>query len=283
MKKRRSIIDKSQSSVIKKKKKIKIPKTHGICKVSVAPIRKKADDTSEIISQLLFGELVTILSKKNRSWVKIQCEWDDYIGWMDPKQLTGLSEFEFEEHTTSRAFPLEIAHPIMSGDISFPIVAGSSLPRYDGMTFTIQNDKLVYSGQVITPDQVEMTPELLIKVSRKFINAPYLWGGRSPFGIDCSGFTQVVFKIFGMKLPRDAYQQAELGEMVDFVSASNVGDLAFFVNKEGRIHHVGIILAENFIIHASGMVRIDKLDHFGIYHKGKRSYTHTLRFIKRLI
>lgn len=265
-----------------KKAKNKIPKTHGLCKVSVSPIRKKADDTSEMVSQLLFGELVTILTKKNKSWVKVKCEWDDYVGWMDPKQLIGITEEDFDAHQQNRACPLEIAHPIMSGDISFPIVAASSLPQYDGMTFKILKDKLVYSGQVIDPNQVTITPDLLIKVAKKYINAPYLWGGRSPFGIDCSGFTQAVFKIFGVRLPRDAYQQAEHGEMVDFVAASNVGDLAFFENKEGRIHHVGIILEDNFIIHAAGMVRIDKLDHFGIYHVGKRSYTHTLRFIKRI-
>lgn len=267
----------------KPKVKIKIPKTHALCKVSVAPLRRSADDASEMTSQLLYGELVTILTKKNKSWVKIRCEWDAYEGWVDPKQLVGLSLDEFESHRENRAYPLEVAHPIMSGDVSFPIVAGSSLPQYDGMTFRILADKLVYSGQVITPNQVSITAELLIKVARKYLNAPYLWGGRSPFGIDCSGFTQAVFKIFGIALPRDAYQQAEMGEMVDFVAASNVGDLAFFVNKEGRIHHVGIILEKNHIIHASGMVRIDKLDHFGIYHVGKRSYTHTLRFIKRMV
>jgi len=269
--------------VTKKKAKIKTPKIHGLCKVSIAPIRKRADDTSEMTSQLLYGELVTIVSKKNKSWVKVECEWDGYIGWMDPKQLLGLSEEDFDKHKENRAFPLEISHPIMSGDLSFPIVASSSLPQYDGMCFKIDDEKLVYSGQIIQPDQVGITPELLIKVAKKYINAPYLWGGRSPFGIDCSGFSQAVFKIFGIQLPRDAYQQAEIGEMVDFVSASNVGDLAYFVNKEGRIHHVGIILEDNYIIHASGMVRIDKLDHFGIYHEGKKSYTHTLRFIKRVI
>lgn len=267
----------------KQKDKVKNPKTHGICKVAVAPIRKKAEDASEMISQLLFGELITVIASKSKSWIKVKCEWDDYEGWMDPKQLNLFGEKEFTDHTQQRAYPLEVAHPIMSRDISFPIVSASSLPQYDGMTFKIQGEKIVYSGQVIDPAEVSISPDLLIKVAKKYLNAPYLWGGRSPFGIDCSGFTQAVFKIFGIKLPRDAYQQAEHGTMVDFVTASNVGDLAFFENKEGRIHHVGIILEDNFIIHAAGMVRIDKLDHFGIYHLGKRSYTHTLRFIKRVV
>ena len=267
----------------KKGRKIKIPKTHGICVVSAAPIRKRPDDTSEIISQLLFGELITIISKKNKSWVKVQCEWDNYVGWMDPKQLEGLLEPEYDTLKENTAFALEVTQPITYREISFPILAASSLPQFDGMTFKILKEKHFYNGQVIVPDQLTITPELLIKVAKKYLNAPYLWGGRSPFGIDCSGFVQCVFKIFGIRLPRDAYQQAEHGEMVDFVSSSNVGDLAFFENKEGRIHHVGIVLEGNQIIHASGMVRIDMLDHFGIYHKGKRSYTHTLRFIKRIL
>jgi cell wall-associated NlpC family hydrolase len=250
--------------------------------VSAAPIRRKPDDVSEIVTQLLFGELVSILIKKNKSWWKVKCEWDDYVGWMDPKQLKGLTEPEFDALKSHNAYALEVAQPITYNDISFPILAGSSLPQFDGMTFTILNEKHFYNGQVIIPDQVSITPELLIKVAKKYLNAPYLWGGRSPFGIDCSGLIQMVFKMFGMRLPRDSHQQAELGEMVDFVSSSNVGDIAYFANKEGRINHAGIILEDNHIIHASGMVRIDKLDHFGIYHKGKRSYTHTLRFIRRI-
>ena len=125
----------------KKTIKIKIPRTHGICMVSVAPIRRKADDASEIVTQLLFGELITIVTKKNKSWVKVKCEWDDYVGWMDPKQLKGLTEPEYDELKENNAYAIEISQPITYGEISFPILAASSLPQFDGMTFTILNEK----------------------------------------------------------------------------------------------------------------------------------------------
>ena len=151
------------------------------------------------------------------------------------------------------------------------------------MSLKIDGEKLLYNGQAVSPLEVDPSPELIVKVAKKYLHAPYLWGGRSPFGIDCSGLTQVIFKIFGIKLPRDAYQQAEYGEIVDFVETSQIGDLAFFENKEGNIHHVGIMLGNKEILHASGIVRIDRIDHFGIYHHGKRSYTHKLRFVRRII
>lgn len=267
----------------KKTKKVKPVYHHAICMLSAAPLRKKADDRAEIVSQLLFGELVTVISKKSKSWMKVECEWDNYVGWMDPKQLKPISEKDFEKLKVNRSYCLDITQSIATDQQAYPILIGSSLPSYDGMSFKVCGEKHVFNGQAINPTQIEVTPELIVKVAKKYLNAPYLWGGRSPFGIDCSGLTQCIFKLFGIKLPRDAYQQAEYGEIVDFVETSQIGDLAFFENKEGHIHHVGIILENNEILHASGFVRIDKLDHFGLYHHGKRSYTHTLRFVRRLI
>ena len=251
--------------------------------ISSAPIRRKSDDRAEIVSQLLFGEICTIVTKKNKSWVKIQCEWDDYVGWVDPKQLRKISEQEFVKLTENRSFSLDLSQTLISGDLAFPILIGSTLPGFDGMSLKIDGEKLLYNGQAVSPLEVDPSPELIVKVAKKYLHAPYLWGGRSPFGIDCSGLTQVIFKIFGIKLPRDAYQQAEYGEIVDFVETSQIGDLAFFENKEGNIHHVGIMLGNKEILHASGIVRIDRIDHFGIYHHGKRSYTHKLRFVRRII
>lgn len=267
----------------KKKNKTKPKYTHAICQVSVCPIRKKADDASEIISQMLFGELCVQITKKNKSWVKIECEWDAYVGWVDPKQLHFISEEEYDKLKTDRAYALELTQSISVSDMAFPVLMGSSLPKYDGMSSKIDGRKFVYNGQAIIPDQVKLSRDLVVKVAMKYLHAPYLWGGRSPFGVDCSGFTQMVYKLFDIRLPRDAYQQAEHGELIDFVELAQPGDLAFFENKEGRIHHVGIVLENKEIIHSSGFVRIDRLDHFGIYHHGKRSYTHKLRFVRRLL
>ena len=115
-----------------------------------------------------------------------------------------------------------------------------------------------------------------------FLNTPYLWGGKTPFGIDCSGFTQLVYKLCGHTLLRDAKDQATQGEVLSFIEESEPGDLAFFDNEEGVITHVGIIMQDYFIIHASGKVRIDVLDHSGIYNTDTKKHTHKLRVIKRI-
>ena len=123
----------------------------------------------------------------------------------------------------------------------------------------------------------------IIKTAFLYMNAPYLWGGKTPLGIDCSGFTQMVYRINGYKLLRDASQQAAQGEALSFIEESEPGDLAFFDDEEGKIVHVGIILKENYIIHAHGKVRIDRLDHSGIYNVEKRKHTHKLRVIKKIV
>jgi len=230
--------------VSKKKKKVKPVYHHAVCTVSVCPLRKKSDDRAEIVSQLLFGELVKLVSKKNKSWAKVECEWDGYVGWLDPKMVTPITEDEYLKLQQERSYSIDISQPVTADEHAYPILLASSLPGYDGMSLSMAGQQYVCNGHTITPSQVEITPELLIKVAKKYLHAPYLWGGRSPFGIDCSGLTQCIFKVFGIRLPRDAYQQAEQGHIVDFVETAEVGDLAFFENKEGHIHHVGIILED---------------------------------------
>ncbi len=254
----------------------------GIGHLSIAPIRSGASDKSEMVSQLLFGEIVEILEKKG-SWIKIRCDWDDYVGWMDKKQVKAITPSEYKNYTTNHAFSLELLQPIMSTEHYIPITLGACLPSFDGMSLQLSGNSYQFSGQAIFPSKGNTNIELLLKIARKYLYAPYLWGGRSPLGIDCSGFTQVVFRMLGINLPRDAYQQVEKGELIDFIEQSQAGDLAFFENKNGRITHVGILLNKDEIIHASGRVRIDKIDHFGIFNIDTKRYSHRLRVVKRFI
>jgi cell wall-associated NlpC family hydrolase len=123
----------------------------------------------------------------------------------------------------------------------------------------------------------------LVKTALLYLNAPYLWGGKTPFGIDCSGFTQMVYKINGYRLPRNAFDQVSQGDSLSFIEESEPGDLVFFDNEEGTIDHVGIIMENNYIIHAHGKIRIDRIDHTGIFNTETGNYTHALRVIKKII
>lgn len=255
-----------------------------ICIVACAPVRKRPSDREEMVTQLLFGECVEVVVKKHNSWMEIKCVSDGYEGWIDPKQVIRVSEEEVIEYQESPSYCMDIIHSISNGDQAFPILMGSTLPKFDGLHCYLHDDKFVYNGMVTCPTKMEkITPEFVERIAKKFIHAPYLWGGRSIFGIDCSGFTQIVYKLLGIKLPRDADQQVKEGEIIDFLNQAKVGDLAFFENEENKIIHVGIILGDSKIIHASGQVRIDKLDHEGIYNADLQKYTHKLRVAKRII
>lgn len=253
-----------------------------ICTVSVAPLRATAADKSEMVSQLLFGETVETLEFKN-TWVRVRCTWDNYVGWMDFKQLYPISERELQEIGQQPAYSLELMQGASCNDHFLPLLMGASLPHFDGIRFRLGAREYIFSGRSISPTASKPSIELLLKIARRYLYAPYLWGGRSPFGVDCSGLVQCVFKMLGIALPRDAGQQVELGTPIDFIEFAQPGDLAFFENTRGKVSHVGIILPENTILHAHGMVKINQLDHFGIYDMEKEKYTHKLRVIKRLL
>ncbi|MCB9255820.1 MAG: C40 family peptidase [Chitinophagales bacterium] len=244
-----------------------------ICHVSIAPLRAENSDRSEMISQLLFGECMEILEIKD-SWTWIRCLHDNYEAWIDNKQYIKLNKEQVNSHIS-----LQSSHVCHLGNKTMNLVLGSNLPNFDGINFSIEKTKYLYNGKAI---EVAKNPiSNLRKIALKYEGAPYLWGGRNPFGIDCSGFTQMVYKFFSISLPRDAYQQASIGETLNFVGEAREGDLAFF-GKEDKITHVGICLGNNEIIHASGMVRIDTLDHVGIYNKENKKYSHFLKIIKRV-
>jgi hypothetical protein len=256
----------------------------GIVHLSAIPLRSSASDKSEMVSQLLFGEMVEILEKKGKKWFKVRCLWDNYLGWVSSSQIQRITREEYENYHSHYAYSFELMQPAVTGSHFLPLTLGAVLRQYDGLQFQLNGNAYQFSGQVIHPEHQKSSTELLIKVARRYLFAPYLWGGRSPFGVDCSGFTQMVFKIAAnFPLPRDAYQQVEQGELIDFFEQALPGDLIFFENTKGSIHHVGILIAEDRIIHASGQVRIDKLDHFGIFNEELKSYTHKLRVIKRVL
>ncbi len=249
-----------------------------ITRLSVCPIRSHPDDASEMVSQLLFGERAEVLERKKPSWIRIRCLHDGYEGWMDQKQLE-----PYKEEDKPRALCIDTLEPVFCDDESTFATMGAELPGYDGMTATVNGWTYRFSGQALFGLNGMDAADLAERLARKLLNVPYLWGGRSPLGLDCSGLTQVVYKCCGIALPRDSKDQAGIGEVVDFFEQSQTGDLAFFSKESGKITHVGIILGEKKIIHASGKVRIDSIDHYGIFNRDIEEYTHRLKIIKRVI
>jgi hypothetical protein len=256
---------------------------YGICHLSNVPCRLEPADTSEMVSQLLYGETVKIYEEKKKDWRRAITAFDNYDCWIDIKQVTIITEEEFNA-INSDFVSSELVDVVgkEGSKIVTPISFGSTLPNLKNSTINFAEEDFSFDGGYVDTS-IEIPKGNLIGNSMMYLNAPYLWGGRSPFGVDCSGFTQVIYKLNGFKLPRDASQQAEIGETLSFIEESESGDLAFFDNEEGNIIHVGIMLENNRIIHASGKVRIDKIDHQGIFNVDTNTYSHRLRLIKKIL
>ena len=266
----------------------------GICLTSILPVRREPEHRSEMVNQLLFGELYRVF-ESNNDWHRIEMSYDNYEGWIPASQHTMLEETEFI-HLAGADTPCTMdLVQLMSNETKksvFPVVLGSSLPNLEEFRMTIRNDVFFYDGQISDTSMLEELEthqdklefkQRIISDAMFYLHAPYLWGGRSPFGIDCSGFVQMVYKMNQIKLLRDASQQATMGDVIGMISESEPADLAFFGDEEGQVNHVGIMIDKDRIIHASGKVRIDLIDHEGIYNEGLQKYTHRLRVIKRLI
>ena len=251
---------------------------YGISNLAIVPMRIEAVDQAEMVNQILFGEHFKVLEVRKK-WSKVRLAHDSYEGWVCNKQWIEIEKDIYKQLDKEVATIAIDILDIISKDHHQPIVIGSILPSYKSGHALINNEMYRFDG-LTTAGFTEK--EKLVENALMYLNAPYLWGGRSPLGIDCSGFTQMVYRLQGVDLPRDAYQQAEVGTTLSFVEESEAGDLAFFDNNEERITHVGIILENNHIIHASGKVRIDRIDQQGIFNKELGTHTHKLRLIKSI-
>lgn len=235
----------------------------GICNVSVAPVRADKTDKAEIVTEILYGESADILEAQS-NWTKIKMHYDGYEGWMDTKQISPVEDDFLAKRKTHLITEPFQSRVMETGKILLSM--GSEV-----------------SFETIHAQRGATVRQSIVETAKEFLNVPYLWGGKSFFGVDCSGFTQLVLKIHDIKIPRDAYQQGEVGEPLSFIEEAQPGDLAFFENSEGRIIHVGFMLENSQIIHAHGKVRIDTLDSSGIFNKEQNRHTHKLRFIRNIL
>ncbi|GLB49833.1 C40 family peptidase [Neptunitalea lumnitzerae] len=245
----------------------------GICNLSIVPLRLEPSDASEMVSQVLYGDHFKVLEQRKK-WSRIRLAFDKYEGWIDNKQFVLVDDITYSQ--------IENRTPAYSSDIIEFVEAQQQLVHIPLGAVVSNIDVLNahFEGETISGVSAK---EAIVATSFKYLNTPYLWGGKTPFGIDCSGFTQMVYKMNGYSLLRDASQQATQGEPLSFIEESEPGDLAFFDNDEGQIIHVGIMMEDNYIIHSHGKVRIDRIDHSGIFNIDLKRHTHKLRVIKKII
>jgi len=233
---------------------------------------------SEMLSQVVFGEKYVIIDEVP-GWIKIELEFDGYRGWVDINHLQ-----HSKANQLGPGYVLNRNMACYKPDGTMMVIeAGSEIyePDFSEKSFRIGEN--IYKAKGEFTERYISVDESVADTSIRFLNCPYLWGGRIPSGIDCSGFTQLVYKIHGIKIPRDSFLQAESGEPVEFINDARSGDLVFFDNEQGKITHVGMILSKGLVIHASGRVRIDIIDHQGIYRRETGKYSHRLRVIKRMV
>lgn len=248
---------------------------YGICHLSIVPLRAASSHESEMTSQLLYGEHFKILEERAQ-WSRIRNAFDGFEAWIDKKQYRKIEEEDYHSIEES-GFQLSsdlIEYITDDNGLLMPVPLGSVVNFSKQLVHN-------FEGEITAP--AEATKDKIVETALLYLNSPHIWGGKSPFGIDCSGFTQMVYKLNGERIKRTAAEQAKQGEALSFIEESEPGDLAFFDDNEGVINHVGVIMQDNYIIHVDGLVRIDRIDHSGIFNADLRKHTHKLRVIKKII
>lgn len=240
------------------------------------PLRKDPAHKSEQVSQLLFGETAEQVDMRGE-WILIKTAFDDYQGWIEKESVIEVKP-EFIS-----AKKLIVSAPFIRASnknqfVQIPAGAEIPMPDSEGCFYLGDKDWHIENYNV---EDIKGSGDSIADTALKFLNAPYLWGGRTFFGIDCSGFTQLVYKINQFTLPRDAKDQAYVGHPLQSLQDALPGDLVFFNNQEGAITHTGILLNTHEIIHASKQVRIDRVDEKGIFNDEHRKYTHLFNCIRQ--
>lgn len=254
-----------------------------IVTLPIIPLRVAPSEQSEMVSQLLFGEQIQIIKEQNK-WLYIKNIADEYQGWISSNCLNENHFTTQPKNTNSyQSIVTPLLHCLKTSSLEKIAIPGG------GMTPPIVDNEFELLGEIYQTPHAQTTvienslSYSVLTYAKQYLNAPYLWGGKSLFGIDCSGLTQVIFRMVGINLPRDASQQVKIGTTINFLSETQSGDLAFFENNDGRITHVGILVSNNEIIHASGWVKKEIIDSQGIISKTTGHYSHKLRIVKRIL
>lgn len=249
---------------------------------TAAALRAKAKENAELISQVLLGEPLRVIDH-GRVWSRVQCAEDGFEGHIRSNQIMLVDELTFLQQKNNPAFALDLFAPIMGERNGVQVTLGSRLPNFDGMHLNLGKARYTYSGQAVMSRDIRTDGELMLKLARRLLFVPHLTGGRTPTGIDAPALVQLVARIINVQLPRTAEAQVSCGRSVDFIVQCQAADLAFFDDNKGNINHVGLLLPDSRIIHVHDRVRIDAIDHYGIFNYDLGKYTHRLRIVKRLL
>ena len=256
---------------------------YGVCRLAVVSVRRESGEGAEQVTQLLFGDHYEVLSQsKDKKWFRIRIAYDQYEGWLDVKQHHSISKDYFDQiNLADFKITTEITSWILYKKNPLSIVMGSIVPISASELFKIE-EQFAFNGESKSLGQ-RRDFDYLKSIALRYMHSPYQWGGKSPFGLDASGFTQMVFKITGYTLQREVSQQMQQGKMVKGFSEAKPGDLAFFQDQDGKNIHVGIVLEDDKIIHSSGRVRIDHFTEEGILNSESRIFTHSFRLLRRVL
>jgi len=256
----------------------------GICLLTFIPVRRSPSEASEMVTQILFGEIFNVTDEQPQ-WVLVELDYDGYIGWVDKKQIKFINDNSFTSLKNAEQSVISLPfcnYREENSEETKNLLCGSTIYNPDGKYFLVLNKKYYLNNDL--PKTLKDNPQkIIVDTAMQLLNTPYLWGGRSAFGIDCSGLVQTACKVAGIKMPRDASQQVWQGTTINSLDDSVIGDFLFFENDKCKIVHTGILITENKIIHASGSVRIDSIDQQGIFNNDIQKYTHKLKIIKRVV
>ncbi len=253
----------------------------GICNITVAALKSEPNHKSELETQILFGESVKALGEEIGAWIKVETCWDSYQGWVLKNQMCWQNQEVVPEYILSPQ-----GGYVYKNGSKLIMPFGASLPYLNNHNFAFGNNAFSVDGALWQPNTNLLNNKNLNNICTAYMHAPYMWGGRTNFGIDCSGFSAMVYKYFNVPLMAKASWQCTQGQVVDFLQNIVGGELAFFDDENGDITHVGIMLNESEIIHASettGFIAIDDLDNEGIINRLTGKRTHHLRVVKKII